>query len=183
VERDTCHAYRRAHRQCIAFKISNDQGGSPMRTPASIFKHPIHPMLIVFPIGLWIFSLACDLIRLAGASGDAWSTAAFFSMIGGLIGALCAAVPGFIDLLFYKGGRPAAQESCSDPYGDQSHRRRAVRDKYLAARQRSNKFGHEPERSRGPFDYRRSTPLRVRLARRSNGACLRCRRRRARIMP
>ena len=35
-----------------------------MRTPASIFKHPIHPMLIVFPIGLWIFSLACDLISL-----------------------------------------------------------------------------------------------------------------------
>jgi len=33
-----------------------------MRTPASILKHPIHPMLIVFPIGLWIFSLACDLI-------------------------------------------------------------------------------------------------------------------------
>ena len=28
---------------------------SPMRTPASIFKHPIHPMLIVFPIGLWDF--------------------------------------------------------------------------------------------------------------------------------
>jgi uncharacterized membrane protein len=62
-----------------------------MRTPASIFKHPIHPMLIVFPIGLWIFSLACDLIRLAGVSGDAWSTVAFISMIGGLVGALCAA--------------------------------------------------------------------------------------------
>ena len=61
-----------------------------------------HPMLIVFPIGLWIFSLVCDLIRLAGASGDAWSTVAFFSMVGGLIGALCAAVPGLIDLLFYK---------------------------------------------------------------------------------
>jgi uncharacterized membrane protein len=83
---------------------------SPMRTPASIFKHPIHPMLIVFPIGLWIFSLACDLIRLAGASGDAWSTVAFFSMIGGLIGALCAAVPGFIDLLFYKGGAPPVKK-------------------------------------------------------------------------
>jgi uncharacterized membrane protein len=77
-----------------------------MRTPASIFKHPIHPMLIVFPIGLWIFSLACDLIRLAGVSGDAWSTVALFSMVGGLVGALCAAVPGFIDLLFYKGGAP-----------------------------------------------------------------------------
>ena len=75
-----------------------------MRTPASVFKHPIHPMLIVFPIGLWIFSLACDLIRAAGAAGDAWSTVAFFSMVGGFIGALCAAIPGFIDLLFYKGG-------------------------------------------------------------------------------
>jgi len=60
-------------------------------------------MLIVFPIGLWIFSLVCDLIRLAGAPGDEWSAVAFFSMVGGFIGALCAAVPGFIDLLFYKG--------------------------------------------------------------------------------
>jgi len=67
-------------------------------------------MLIVFPIGLWIFSLACDLIRLAGATEEAWSTVAFFSMIGGLIGALCAAVPGFIDLLFYKGGTPPVKK-------------------------------------------------------------------------
>lgn len=77
-----------------------------MRTPASIFKHPIHPMLVVFPIGLWIFSLVCDLIRMAGATSDAWATVAFYSMVGGLIGALCAAVPGLIDLLYYKGGAP-----------------------------------------------------------------------------
>ena len=75
-----------------------------MRTPASISKHPLHPMLIVFPIGLWIFSLACDFIRLVGASGGAWLTVAFYSMVGGLIGALCAAIPGLIDLLYYKGG-------------------------------------------------------------------------------
>jgi uncharacterized membrane protein len=31
-------------------------------------------------------------------------------MIGGLIGALCAAVPGFIDLLFYKGGAPPVKK-------------------------------------------------------------------------
>ena len=81
-----------------------------MRTPASVFKHPIHPMLIVFPIGLWIFSLVCDLVRLAGAQSETWSTVAFFSMVGGLIGALCAAVPGFIDLLFYKGGLPPVKK-------------------------------------------------------------------------
>ena len=81
-----------------------------MRTPASIFEHPIHPMLIVFPIGLWIFSLACDLVRLAGGSSDAWTTVAFYSMVGGLIGALCPAVPGFVDLLFYKGGAPPVKK-------------------------------------------------------------------------
>ncbi|MEO9135760.1 MAG: DUF2231 domain-containing protein, partial [Casimicrobiaceae bacterium] len=39
-----------------------------MQTPASIAKHPIHPMLVVFPIGLWIFSLICDLIGLGVAT-------------------------------------------------------------------------------------------------------------------
>ena len=82
-----------------------------MRTPASVFKHPIYPMLIAFPIGLWIFSLVCDLVRLAGASSETWSTIAFFSMVGGLIGALCASVPGFIDLFFYKGGLPPVKKT------------------------------------------------------------------------
>lgn len=81
-----------------------------MRTPASICKHPIHPMLVVFPIGLWIFSLVCDVIRVAGAPGDAWATVALYSMVGGLVGALCAAVPGFIDLLFYKGRAPPVKK-------------------------------------------------------------------------
>ena len=54
-----------------------------MRTSASIYKHPIHPMLVVFPIGLWIFLLACDLIRLAGASPEIWSTVALITMVGG----------------------------------------------------------------------------------------------------
>lgn len=43
-----------------------------MRTPANIAKHPIHPMLVPIPIGLWIFSLVCDLISLAGYPG-AWT--------------------------------------------------------------------------------------------------------------
>lgn len=31
-------------------------------------------------------------------------------MVGGLIGALAAAVPGFIDLLYYKGGEPPVKK-------------------------------------------------------------------------
>lgn len=70
-----------------------------MSTPASIRRHPIHPMLIVFPIGLWVFSLACDVIYHAGTHNPLWKTISFYSMAGGIIGALLAAVPGFIDYL------------------------------------------------------------------------------------
>ena len=70
-----------------------------MRTPASISGHPIHPMLIVFPVGLLIFSLICDLISLLSADPEMWRTVALFTMVGGFIGALLAALPGFIDFL------------------------------------------------------------------------------------
>lgn len=74
-----------------------------MRTPASINRHPIHPMLIPLPIGLWLFSFVCDLIRVFGDTGPAWATVAHYTMIGGIVGALIAAVPGLIDLLSLSG--------------------------------------------------------------------------------
>jgi uncharacterized membrane protein len=70
-----------------------------MQTPASIARHPIHPMLVPIPIGLWIFSFVCDLFHAGGASAQAWTTVAFYTMAGGIIGALLAALPGLIDLL------------------------------------------------------------------------------------
>jgi uncharacterized membrane protein len=75
-----------------------------MRTPASIARHPIHPMLIPFPIGLWVFSFACDLIYVFGSHDPVWKTIALYSMIGGLIGGLAAAIPGLIDLLSLPSG-------------------------------------------------------------------------------
>jgi uncharacterized membrane protein len=35
-----------------------------MASPASIGGHPVHPMMIPFPIALWVFSLVADLIYL-----------------------------------------------------------------------------------------------------------------------
>jgi uncharacterized membrane protein len=35
-----------------------------MASRASIGGHPIHPMIIPFPIALWVFSLVADLIYL-----------------------------------------------------------------------------------------------------------------------
>jgi uncharacterized membrane protein len=70
-----------------------------MRTPANISGHPIHPMLVTIPIGLWIFSLVTDLVALRSADPETWSTVAYYALIGGIIGALAAALPGLVDLL------------------------------------------------------------------------------------
>jgi uncharacterized membrane protein len=46
-----------------------------MSSPASIAKHPIHPMVVPFPIALWIFSFICDVVYAldGGAhSGRTW---------------------------------------------------------------------------------------------------------------
>lgn len=74
-----------------------------MRSYASIKGHPIHPMLVSLPIGLWVFSFVADLIVVAGNA--AWVGVAYYTMAGGLIGALLAAVFGFIDLLTITTGR------------------------------------------------------------------------------
>lgn len=60
--------------------------------------HALHPMLIVFPLGLLVSSLAWDIAYLA--SGDPmWGQIGFWSIIAGLVGAFFAAVPGLLDWL------------------------------------------------------------------------------------
>lgn len=76
-----------------------------MRTPAQIAGHPIHPMLVPIPIGLWLFSFACDIIATMVAEPASWVTASEYAMVGGILGALAAALPGLVDLLSLR-GRP-----------------------------------------------------------------------------
>ena len=66
---------------------------------ARLFNHPIHPMLIPLPIGLWIFSFVCDLVYRFLSSDPVWDEVALYSMAGGIAGALLAALPGFVDFL------------------------------------------------------------------------------------
>jgi uncharacterized membrane protein len=67
-----------------------------MASPASIKKHPVHPMLVGVPIGLWVFALVCDVVAIGGGTGP-WRTIALYSVAGGIVGAVLAAVPGLID--------------------------------------------------------------------------------------
>jgi uncharacterized membrane protein len=68
-----------------------------MRTPASIKGHPLHVMLIPLPLGLWIFSWVADLIYISGWGGEAWREVALYTLGGGVVGALLAAIPGYLD--------------------------------------------------------------------------------------
>jgi uncharacterized membrane protein len=74
-----------------------------MRTPASIANHPIHPMIVPLPIGLWIFSFICDLTIVLGSRAEPWFTLGFYTMIGGTIGAVLAAIPGTVDMFSLHG--------------------------------------------------------------------------------
>ncbi len=70
-----------------------------METPAKIKHHPIHPILVAMPIGLWVFSLFSDIVYYVKWGGPVWASVAYFTLAGGIVTALMAAVPGFIDLL------------------------------------------------------------------------------------
>jgi nitrite reductase/ring-hydroxylating ferredoxin subunit/uncharacterized membrane protein len=69
-----------------------------MRSRAHIKSHPIHPMLVVFPIGLWIAALVFDAAGIVLRNNLLWA-AGYYALIGGAIGAVAAAIPGVIDLL------------------------------------------------------------------------------------
>ena len=70
-----------------------------MSTPASVAWHPIHPILVALPIGLWVFSVVADLMFQFGWGQTVWKDVAFYTLVGGVVGALLAAVPGIIDFL------------------------------------------------------------------------------------
>ncbi len=67
-----------------------------MRAKARLFGHPIHQMLIVFPLGLLGTSLLFDILHLA-TGGNHWAQVSYFMIAAGIITGLIAAPFGLID--------------------------------------------------------------------------------------
>jgi uncharacterized membrane protein len=68
------------------------------QTTAHIAGHPIHPMLIPFPIAFLVATFVCDLVFWrTGNSG--WSTAALYLLGAAILMAALAAVAGLMDFL------------------------------------------------------------------------------------
>ena len=67
------------------------------KSTAAIAGHPLHPMLIPFPVACFVLAFVSDLAF--WKSGDPfWATASLWLLGVGLIGAALAAVAGLIDL-------------------------------------------------------------------------------------
>ena len=74
-----------------------------MRSKASIGGHPVHPMLIPFPIALWTTSFVVDILFYFLRHQTLLVIAKFMIAVG-CIGAIAAAIPGIIDWLSIKNG-------------------------------------------------------------------------------
>ena len=77
-----------------------------MESKAKLFGHAIHPILIVYPLGLLSTAVIFDIIYLVTAN-PRWATVSFWIIAAGLVGGLLAAMFGLIDYLNIPSGTRA----------------------------------------------------------------------------
>ncbi|HEU4592439.1 MAG TPA: DUF2231 domain-containing protein [Steroidobacteraceae bacterium] len=68
--------------------------------------HPLHPMLVHFPVALWTAGVALDVGGLATGSEWVWPVS-FGSYAAGIVSAVLAMLAGFLDLVTIAQGNPA----------------------------------------------------------------------------
>jgi uncharacterized membrane protein len=69
-----------------------------MESKTKLFGHPIHPMLVVFPLGLLATAVIFDVLYVIFAN-PVLPTVSFYMIIAGIVGGLLAAIFGLIDWL------------------------------------------------------------------------------------
>jgi uncharacterized membrane protein len=77
-----------------------------MESRAKLLGHPIHPMLIVLPLGLFIAAVVFDGLYLWTGS-SVLASVGFWNIAGGVLGGVLAAVFGVIDWVAIPGGTRA----------------------------------------------------------------------------
>jgi uncharacterized membrane protein len=79
-------------------QVLEPEEGAGMESKAKIAGHPVHPILVPFPLGLLTTSVIFDIIHLL-TGGARWAEISFWMIAVGVIGGLLAAVFGMIDWL------------------------------------------------------------------------------------
>lgn len=79
----------------------------PRTVLAGPYGHPFHPILVTIPFGTWIASLVFDVIGLVSDDPSPFALGAQVLIAIGVIGALLAAVFGFLDFWVIPARTPA----------------------------------------------------------------------------
>lgn len=79
-----------------------------MESRTKALGHPVHPMLIVFPLGLLATAVVFDILYLL-TNRSSFAVAAAFAIAAGVIGGLVAAVFGLLDWTAIPAGTRAKQ--------------------------------------------------------------------------
>jgi uncharacterized membrane protein len=77
-----------------------------MESRVKVLGHPMHPMLVVLPLGLLSVALLFDVVYLV-TSDPVFAQVAYWDILLGVIGGLAAALFGLIDWLAIPGGTRA----------------------------------------------------------------------------
>ena len=70
-----------------------------MYSKVKLMGHPIHPMLVAYPVAFYTATLVCYLVYNSNQNSF-WFKVAVLANIAGAVMAAVAAIPGFIDWLF-----------------------------------------------------------------------------------
>lgn len=70
-----------------------------MYSKVKIAGHPVHPMLVAYPVAFYTATLACYIVYNSNLN-PFWFKVAVVANVAGAIMAAVAAIPGFIDWLF-----------------------------------------------------------------------------------
>jgi uncharacterized membrane protein len=70
----------------------------PVSLLAGPYGHPLHPVLVTVPIGAWVASFVFDLASRFSDEPVVFAKGAWWLICVGLVGALAAAMLGFLDL-------------------------------------------------------------------------------------
>jgi uncharacterized membrane protein len=79
--------------------VSHVDGKRPVTALAGPYGHPFHPILVTVPIGAWVSAFVFDVASRLSDDPAAFARGAYWLIGIGVVGALGAAMFGFLDLL------------------------------------------------------------------------------------
>src|SRR6266540_1961731 len=86
--------------------VSDREGWMIMESRLKLLGHPIHPMLVMFPLGLFVTAVIFDFADLVGGPA-VLGEVGYWNIVAGLIGGVLAALVGLVDYLAIPAGTRA----------------------------------------------------------------------------